>query len=255
MATVYTDLVEVGVNVTQVQGVNQSATRRLLVAGLSGSAVDTQLSEVLGALTISYGTAFPGDPNLIAQRFDIKTAGPANNRKVYVDIEYVRYGDDDGTFVFHGGASVTEEQTNSDAHGNALTVQYTDPTTSVTDTQIQFAKVLIPEITLHTTGIKATADPVAVQKAWVGYVNSDSWRGYQPYHWMCTQCLWEPFDLNASPPKYKFTFDFQARRKSWEEFIYYHDTNGQLPSDAIPGIGTRYVLVQGTKAFGTEFPD
>lgn len=254
-----------GVNIQFEQGVASTATRQGIVTGLTTTTQNGQIAEVvalLAANSCSYGTAFPGNSNLVVKNVSIRTLDGSNNKKAAVTIEYVRVGDDDGSFVFHGSSAVSQETTNSDANGNPIVLSYTYPSgywnsqlAGTTSSQRPQIPVMLPENTLYATGILQTTDPVGIQRKWSGYTNSDTWFGEKPNHWIVTQVNWEPFDLSASPPKYKFTFEFQCRRRGFVQTAYFEDETGHTPSNVVYGTGYKRIVVQGYRAFSELFPE
>jgi hypothetical protein len=210
-----------------------------------------------------YGDALPGNPNIICKSVDCQVLSLENNRKAKVTANYTTLGLEDGNYIFRCTSSLNEEVTNSDANGNLVTLSYTYPTpypqnpslAGVTVEQTPEMSVQLPQIVLTATGIDAVSKPVAVVADWVGYVNSDSWQGFPPGCWLCTAVPFEPLDLDASPPRYKFTFEFQLNKRTWKQFVQFRDENGDIPTDLVYNFGKKRVYVQGSKAFGAKFPD
>ena len=103
------------------------------------------------------------------------------------------------------------------------------------------------------TGIVQTSDPVALVRKWSGYTNENTWNGEKPNCWIVSQVNWEPFDLSQTPAKYKFTFEFQCRRKGFVQTVYFEDETGHTPAGVVYGTGYKRVVVQGTRAFPDPF--
>lgn len=245
------------------QGVKRQATRTALVKGVTSSTADAIYTEIMGVSGMpQYGDSYPGDDNLICVSHRIKSAGAASNRQYLVDIDYSRLADDDGQFIFHGTSSVSESQTNADRLGNAVVVTYTYPADYPNPllagkTQSYSPKMVFqePQQNEHTTGIIATASIQALVASWSGYANSTAWHGFPAGCWLCTNVTWEPHDLAASPPKYKVTFEFQLRKRGWGQTVYFHNDQGEIPSDIVYGLGYKFVTVQGYRDFTERFPD
>lgn len=249
--TVFTDALDVGeLGFTEEQGTITSATRHFKVTGLSTGTLAQKLAEAKNASGIpEYGDAYPGNPNLIARTINARILDEHNPDKAAITVEYTTIGNEDGFYRFHGSSSVVQETTTVDAGGNPITVSYGDVEIGAE------AEYFKPSATLSATGIDAVSQPVAVQVAWAGYLNNDTWMGFPAGCWMCTRCDFSPHDLADSPPRYKFTFEFQLNTKGWTPTVYFRDpATGQIPSDLTFGIGYKRVVVQGYRAFGEKFP-
>lgn len=242
------------------------ATRTFLVTGLTATTAVGKWVEAMAASGIpAYGDALPGNPNIICKTVECSIApnGPDTNFMATVTAKYTTLGLEDGNYIFRCTSSLNEEVTNSDANGNLVTLSYTYPDPypqnpslqGVTVTQTPEMSVQLPQIVLTATGIDAVSKPVAVVADWVGYVNSDSWQGFPPGCWLCTAVPFEPLDLDASPPRYKFTFEFQLNKKGWTQVVQFRDDNGDIPADLVYGVGRKRIVTQGYKAFGAKFPD
>lgn len=241
-----------------------SATRTFLVSGLTSSTAVGLWVEAMAASGIpQYMDALPGNPNIICKSVDCQVLSLENNRKARVTANYTTLGLEDGNYVFRCTSSLSEDITNSDANGNLVTVSYTYPDpyptnpslAGLTVTQSPEMPVQLPQIVLTATGIDPVSKPVAVVADWVGYINSDSWQGFPPGCWLCTAVPFEAHDLDASPPTYKFTFEFQLNKKGWNQLVQFRDENGDIPSNLTYGVGRKRIVVQGYKAFGSKFPD
>ncbi len=250
MPTAQMDVLDHGsVGFTEEQGTITSATRVGLVEGLSGT-VAQRLAGAKNATGVpAYGDAYPGNANLIARTIDVKLLLPHAPDMAVVTVDYTTIGNEDGFYRFHGSSSVTQETTNTDSGGNQITVSYGG------DTQGAEVEFFRPQATLSATGIDAVSQPVAVQVAWAGFLNNDSWMGFPAGCWMCTRCDFAPHDLADSPPRYKFTFEFQLNTRGWTPTVKYTDpATGIIPPDLTYGVGYKRVVVQGYRAFGEKFP-
>lgn len=264
MATVYADAIAHGeLSVVDRQGTIESARRTFLVTGL----VSTNYEIIGEALNTSgvpqYGDSFPGNDNIIVVNRNARVLDEDNNRKVVVEVEYTTLGLEDGNYRFQCSTSISEDSTSGDVNGNLVSLSYTYPVdyenpqyAGLTSTQAAELTVYRPESTLSTTGITATSNPNGIVDSWAGYLNSDQWQGGAAGTWMCTRCDWVPHDLDASPPKYKFTFEFQKKRASWTQTAYFRtDDTGKIPSDLVSGVGYKRVVTNPYRPFGDLFPD
>lgn len=222
------------------------------------------LAEALGTSGIpSYGDSFGSNANVICRGLDVAVDIGEDSKIARVTANYTTLGLEDGNYIFRCTSSLSEDITNSDANGNLVTVSYTYPypyptnpsLAGLTVTQSPEMPVQLPQIVLTATGIDPVSKPVAVVADWVGYINSDSWQGFPAGCWLCTAVPFEAHDLDASPPTYKFTFEFQLNKKGWNQLVQFRDENGDIPSNLTYGVGRKRIVVQGYKAFGSKFPD
>lgn len=244
------------------QGTVISATRCFLVGGLSQTTAN--ISEALSVSGMpADGDFYPGSNNLLVTSRQVSVLDKSSPSMAKVIVGYEQLGYEDGNFVFEGTSCISQDVTNSDSTGAAVLLSYTygalDSNTQLagtTETQFAQMEVLLPESTLTATGILSVSKPSALVDQWIGYINAAAWMGKPALHWMCTQVNFKIHNIASSPPRYKFTFEFQSKRKGYTQSVYFHRSdNGQIPSDVIFGTGYRRVIVQGYKDFTTLFPD
>ena len=260
MATVHSDWLGGTNGITEESGVVTSATRTMLVTGLSST--DTAIyNEAPTYCGVDIGDAYPGNSNLVCKTRDVSIFGSSDNRKARVVLGYASLAEDETQFIFHCTSSVSQETTNSDAKGNAISLSYTYPSdywntelAGTVGTQLAQMEVLLPERNLHATGVIQCADPDAVVKSWIGFVNSTPWKGEQANKWICIACNYDHFSLSASPPKYKFTFEFQCKRRGFTQLVYFRRADdGEIPADVVYGAGYKRVIVQGYRDYTELF--
>lgn len=245
-ASLISDWLDQPLSATEDQGAITDVTRTFLVQGLTAGT--GALAEALSVPGIpEYGDAYPGNANIICKTRSVEILESAPT-KARVTCNYVTRGQEDGQFTFSCTTSVQQESTATDAGGNQITVSYGD------DDQIVEADVYRPQITLSATGFIATSQPVVISSQWAGYLNSETWQGFAPGCWMCTRADWVAHDLQDSPPRYKFTFEFQLNTKGWTPTVYYRDASGNVPPDVVFGVGYKRVVMQGYRDFSERFP-
>ena len=238
---------------TKDQDTVTDVTVEYLVTGLSNTTTSI-LADALAATNIpAYGDSFQSNANVICKSLDVEIEDPETRTTAKVTAHYTTVGLEDGNYVFRFSGALNEDVTNTDASGNLVTLSYTDAS-GVTTTQSPEFPVQLPELVATATGIEACADPVALILSWIGYTNSDVFMGQPPNHWLCTNVPCEPHDIDANPPKYKFTFEFQLKRKGWVQTVYFRDENGDVPSDIVYNVGYKRIVSQGYRSFSTKFP-
>ena len=252
---VFADWMDEPIDAVRDQGAITNITRHFLVTGLDSGTPINRVAQALNATGVpQYGDAYPGNAGVIAKSHRLRMLQDKDSTAcAVISVDYVTVGQEDGFYVFHGDGSVSEEETDSDVEGHPIRVSYTDSggTTYVQGKTVPF---MDPQSTLSTTGIEPTSVPLTVQNQWNGYVNSDTWNGYPAGCWMCTRCSFTPHDLNESPPLYKFTFEFQLKRRGWTPTAYYIDpATGEPPSDLVTNFGRKRVVVQGYRPFSDKF--
>lgn len=233
-----------------------------LVTGLTSTGTGI-LAEALATSGIpTYGDSFGSNANVICRGLDVAVDIGEDSKIARVTANYTTLGLEDGNYVFRCTSSLSEDVTTNDVNGNPVKLYYTYPAdyadpslAGVSVEQSPEMSVQLPQIVLTATGIDPVAKPVAVVADWVGRVNSDSWQGFPAGCWLCTAVPFEAHDLDASPPTYKFTFEFQLNRKGWTQYPHFRDVNGDIPTDLVYNFGKKRVVTQPPKAFGGKFPD
>ena len=238
---------------TKDQDTVTDVTVEYLVTGLSNTTTSI-LADALAATNITaYGDSFQSNANVICKSLDVEIEDPETRTTAKVTAHYTTVGLEDGNYVFRFSGALNEDVTNSDAAGNLVTLSYTDAS-GVTTTQSPEIPVQLPELIATATGIETITSPASLLLSWIGYTNSDVWMGQPRGCWLCTNVPCEPHDLDASPSKYKITFEFQLKRKGWVQTVYFHDENGDVPSDIVYNVGYKRIVSQGYRSFSTKFP-
>jgi hypothetical protein len=215
------------------------------VTGLSDNGEKTVIDAL--ASCPGYNTSPSGMPHL---RLVQRTARMLDNsnQDARVTLTYRPLGQDGFNFVFRGGTTAGQTETNQDANGNALVVHYTYPDpypynpnlSGQTDTQMATVTVFLPQSTLMADCVTQVDQPLYWSEFFSGGVNAFTWNGGAPHTWMCTRCDFEPWDLSTDPPTWKFDFEFQRKLDTWDQFYFWVDPNtGRPPSDLVAGVGIK----------------
>lgn len=238
---------------TKDQDTVTDVTVEYLVTGLSGTTT-ALLADALAATNIpSYGDSFESNANVICKSLDVEILDPDTRTTAKVTAHYTTLGLEDGNYVFRFSGALNEDVTHSDVNGNLVRLSYTDSNGATTQQSPEMA-VQLPELIATATGIESCADPVAFVLSWIGYTNKDVWAGQQPNSWLCTNVPCEPHDLDANPPKYKFTFEFQLKRRGWVQQVFFRDSEGNVPPDVVFNVGWKRIICQGLRDFSVKFP-
>jgi hypothetical protein len=259
-ATLKPHLESGGIEGSEVESYVTSATAHYLVVGLT--ATDTSIiEEALNATNIPANASYmPGNTNLIVTRRDVRI-NSQDPTKAEVSIQYQSIGEANATFIFSGGTSLTQINTQTDRYGNQITVSHTygsdpDPEYSgQTLTQGGDLPVLMPQTTLTATGRLPVAYPLEVSQFWVGSMNGNFWASGNPYTWLCTRADFRAIDLALTRPAvWEFTFEFQHKLDTWIPYAFFVDPRtGKPPAGIVIGTGTKLIDWYGIIDFNVIF--
>jgi hypothetical protein len=142
--------------------------------------------------------------------------------------------------VIEVGASVIQVETNKNAAGNVMSVQYGG------STQGGLVSKFVPQTTISVTR-REFGSPGSKARNYVGKVNSSGWSldpGAQARTWLCTSINGRSIGGGG----YEVNYQFQYRDETWDETIVYMDPEtGRPPNDVSDeeGINT-YIVYQTT---------
>lgn len=170
--------------------------------------------------------------------------------RVRVDVKYLPAHMLEGNYIFQVRGMVQTQESSRDCNGNLVVVDYYDPVQEITLYQTGTFQAAFPGVEIVATGISATANPTDIVKNWLGYANSAQCWGFGEYCILCVDVSYEPWDLEAAIPKYKFKFSFQvitnqmgtsALESGYALFVMFKNSSGQTPSDVSLGNGIELV--------------
>jgi hypothetical protein len=165
-------------------------------------------------------------------------------------VEYGTVADFANTFIFSGGASLQQKQTDVDYYGNRISLSYTYPndypneelrgqvyTTAINET------VSVPHLTMTATGSLYVEYPNEIALTWLNKVNSTFWAGAPPYYWLCTACNFRGRDIGLGRAHlWEFDWTFEFNPESWIVVAKIRDPNtGTIPDDVVDGVGVKTV--------------
>lgn len=196
-----------------------------------------------------HGDRAPGNTNLVLHR---RTPRPVIDKPTSAEVvcEYKTIADWENSFVFSGGTSLNQIQTDKDIYGNRITLSYTYPSdypvedlrSQVYTTSIN-ESVYVPRMTMTATGSLYVNYPNQIAQDWAWHMNSTFWAGWPAGYWMCTACDFTARDIGLGRNHlWKFTWTFELNPQGWPVVAKIIDPNtGNVPDDVVEGTGTKSV--------------
>lgn len=260
---VVSDLINT-INVVEEEGVVVSMTRVFIVTGLTPTGVPTPQQQAFSASGVpQHGDTAPGNTNLKVHRRQYEMVQDTPSAAM-VTVEYKTVADWANSFIFSGGASIQQRQTDVDRLGNRISLSYTYPsdypdqelrgqvyTTAINET------VTESNLTMTATGSLYVNYPNEIALNWNNTVNSTFWAGAPPYYWKCSQCNFRGRDTGFGRAHlWEFDWTFEFNPQSWAVVAKIRDPNtGNVPDDVILGVGVKEVDWYWTKDFNERFPN
>ena len=196
------------VKIVRVQDLaNTNADERTLWEALAVSGVPVQ------------GDRAAGNTNLVLHR---RTVSPIQSSPTQARIvcEYKTIADWTNSFIFSGGTTMEQTQTDVDYYGNRIALSYTYPndypdenlrgeiyTTAINES------VMVPGMTLTATGSLYVNYPNEIALQWLGHCNDTFWAGAPAYSWLCIGCDFTSRDIGLGRAHlWEFTWTFCSGR-------------------------------------------
>ena len=260
MATATAEIIADSIVLEEEGGAVVSFKVTYLVTGLVGTG-SAKFTEALSATGLPAALSVPTlSANLVLVKRTPRLIGDNNNTRLKVDLEYVSKGDSPYNFVFTGGTSLKQIQTEKDGAGIPITLSHTWPADdpdfpSETKTQGASVSVEAQEVRMTATGILSRDYPWRESAEWVGFLNSTPWADGGARQWRCQDVSFESFDKSTSPPKYLFHYEFVFDGLGWQPGVVFIDPRtGKPPENLVAGTGTKTVGWYPTKDFNEQFP-
>ena len=239
------------INVVEVEGVVVSMTRQFMVTGLTPTGLPTPMDQAmyLTGTIPQNGDKAPGNTNLAVYQRSYSMVRDTPSA-CYIDVDYKTVADYANSFIFSGGSSIQQKQTDVDRLGNRIQLSWTYPsdypdtnlrgqvyTTSINES------VTVPHLTMTATGSLYVDYPNQIALEWINTVNSTFWAGAPPYYWLCTACNFRGRDIGFGRPHlWEFDWTFEFNPDSWYVVAKIVDPNtGTVPDDVVEGQGTKLV--------------
>lgn len=263
MATLTVNWLPETIEAVETEGALTSMRATALVTGLT----DGDLDIIQSALTaVDASIAANSSPNATSNLI-LKTRTPSllpnQQGNVKVACEWVSRAESEYGYVFRVVGSLAQIQSEVDRFGNQITVSHTYPNPNPANSEYAgqtivqggTISVMMGELTAIATGIESIAYPDGLVAEWLVKTNSTSWRGFGSGQWLCTNVQHQLHNYKTSPKKYKFTFEFQLRRRGWNEQVVFVDpVLGRPPSGLVAGVGIKTPVWYAQKDFNTKFP-
>lgn len=249
-------------NVVEQEGVVVSMSRRFLVENITPTGIPTPDVQAFTASGVpQHGDSAPGNTNLKVRQREYSTV-PDTPSAAYVDVQYATVADWANSFVFSGGSSIQQKQTDVDRLGNRIALDYTYPSnyyiqefqSQPLDSAIN-ESVTVPHLTMTATGSLYVDYPNEIALDWANKVNSTFWAGRPAYYWLCTGCNFRGRDIGLGRTHlWEFDWTFEYNPESWRVVARIIDPNkGTVPDDVVDGVGVKEVDWYLTKDFNTLF--
>lgn len=136
--------------------------------------------------------------------------------------------------VTETGASLVQQQANTDAAGNLLTVSWLDASSTV-QSQSGTVSLMVPQSTLLYTK-REDEDPGDNAEDYVGRVNAGGWTlkpQAPPRTWLCTGITGRSQD-GGNWYDVRYTWQ-KASDAKWDTKVVFRDDDGQVPDDIADG--------------------
>lgn len=242
MATVIEDTIEA--SSISVSRDGYSIIRTFKIYGVTGVANIRQYNAIKDAGLPAIGSTHPAT-GLTAYTAVRKSCAPVDqsNGIFAITVEYALINeslvpDDTAAPVESVGASVSEQATNIDINGDPLVVTYDGKPQTGT------INVMKPNFVLGFDRLE-TGSPVALAAAYVGFVNSDTFKGFPANTLLCTRIEGSGNDTTG----WNVHYEFQYNAQFWLSTVVYQDENGIVPSDVTVGDGIEVFDVYDSVAF------
>ena len=232
------------------EGVTRSLTKIYRVDGVTQHGDERALWEALATPGIpQHGEKAAGNTNLAVHRHTLNPV-PGTPTSVRVVVEYETVADYRNSFIFSGGASLNQVQTDVDIYGNKISLSYTYPN----DYHIEALQgqplissinesVYVPRSVCQATGSLHVDYPNQIVEDWAWHMNSTFWNGWAAGYWMCTSCDYTARDIGPGRAHlWEFTWTFELNPLGWPVISKIIDPNkGEVPPDVVYGVGIKPV--------------
>ena len=247
------------VSSTETKGRIEQLVRKGYVYGLESVEPDAYVSEVYSSAAVpDQGSEITVKGNTLTLTGRAVSASSGEGKGMaMVTLTYERSGEEDGPdpssgVVRKGGkSSLRQIRTPVDRDGNAISVSYDGGTAQTGE-----ISVFVPQAEPYVETIESTNDPDALMNAWVGYVNSSSWRGKPAGQWIVSGVTYEEYDTTGATNKWRFVWNFQLAESSegWLPIAAYVDpATNQIPDGVSIGDGLVSVPYYYERDFNTKF--
>lgn len=232
------------ITITERAGIIREVKRKAIKTGTWGT-----IPAAVTAIAGDAGIPVVGNPlTMEGQTVYLEDRDITIKSRSIIEIEMTYRRQEEDEFTFRGSTSLQQITTQFALNGDQITVSHNGVT------QGGSVDVLAPGSTLELEFVTASASPGSVSTDWTGKVNSDTWQGGAAGTWICMNVTFDPVDLTAATPKYRFTFSFEYREDGWDPTVVFIDPEtGEPPDGLVDGTGVKTVVSYATKDFNTPF--
>lgn len=164
------------------------------------------------------------DLELAERKVKILDSRTAEVELVYRKPEFGSFGGPQASLVYQGGSVLETIETENDKDGNQITLTF--------DGITQGGKIAVqePRLTHTVQVIEETDTPEQYQMAWLGRVNSQTWKSGAPGTWICDQVSFQTERTDTTPNQHLFTYGFKFNAKGWQpEAVFIDNETGKPP--------------------------
>lgn len=187
---------------------------------------------------IGWGT-YPNHPDAYIQEFQPEAIDQETVRVtiLYKELLY-------STAQIEVGTSLTQTESNRDAFGNEIVLNYTYPANypieekrgKPADPQHGMYQRLVPETTV-TFRRTEYQSPLVKSTQYTGKTNLNNFMGLPPGRWLCTGISGQSDDAGLT---WKVVYEFQCRADGWDEqIVFINPDTGRPPEGLILGVGIK----------------
>ncbi len=217
--------------------------RTAIVSGITaipdGDLLGTAVQAVVGEVgDIGEGT-YPNHPDAYIQEFQPEAIDKSTVKVVILYRELLY-----SSAQIEVGTSLTQTESNLDAFGNPITLDYTFPADYIivekrgkTDKdQRGMYQRLVPETTV-TFRRKEYQSPLIKSTQYTGKTNLNTFLSLGSGRWLCTGIMGASDDGGLT---WNVVYQFQCRPDGWDEqIVYINPDTGRPPGDLVPGVGIK----------------
>ncbi len=236
MAVVIKNIVE-GASVREQGGIVLESIDVAIVHGLSGGTGWS--AEALA--TAGLPTANESHPNYSTLTLRERRVIPLSPSIAQVELVY-RVDESllPTAITTRGGSRINSVTTAVDRFGKEIqTTRSTDFTikgvffTTVVDTQTHEVTATEAQRTLSVTDARSSADPSVFTAVYVNKINSKDFQNGEPGTWFCSGITFAISNRDASPPLWKFVYNFQHKQDGWQPIATHQNKRTGEPADPL----------------------
>jgi len=251
----------------QVRGLLSTDSGSLIIEAINTPGVPQIGDALTGAPGLFLGNLDPyvvdGTPDTVEIELTYVTANSRTAQYLFgIDAGFGSPSAQGRDFQLEFNGSLQQNVTSYDLFGNQFRVDHTWPLDDKVEErqgqdepQSRAQDVDDADLTVSTSGPIRVAYPHILAISWLNHVNLNTWLGFPPNTWKCTQFDLVLQDLNPFPAIWNLSASFQATRNGWFLPVnFLDDTINQPAVNLVPGVGSKLYQVYPARDFGRLFP-